>query len=88
MKYKILKNHHKGPGNARNEGIINAQNNWIAFLDSDDTWSENKISEIKKVILLNKNVNFIVHYELYEDQKGNRKEISKKLKAFEYSNKI
>ncbi len=87
MKYKILKNHHKGPGNARNEGIINAQNNWIAFLDSDDTWHENKILEIKKAILSNKNINFIVHYELHEDLNGNRKEISKKLKAFENLNK-
>ena len=33
MNYKILKNTHMGPGHVRNEGIINAQNNSIAFLD-------------------------------------------------------
>lgn len=86
INYKILKNYHKGPGSTRNKGILCAQNKWIAFLDSDDTWHENKIFEIKKTILLNKNVNFIVHYELHEDQKGIVKEISKKLKAFENSN--
>ena len=86
INFKILKNHHKGPGNARNKGILSAQNSWIAFLDSDDTWHENKILEIKKIILLNKNINFIAHYELHEDQKGARKEISKKLKKFESSN--
>lgn len=87
FKCKIFKNAHKGPGNARNIGIKNSKNNWIAFLDSDDTWNKDKIYEIKKVISSNFKVNFIVHFELFENQKGFRQEISQKLKIFENSKK-
>jgi len=82
IKYKILKNTHKGPGHARNEGIINAQNNWIAFLDSDDTWENDKIYEVKKIMEQKKNINFITHFEFNVDLKNKKKEISKKLKIF------
>ena len=65
IKCKILKNQHGGPGNARNIGINNSSFQWIAFLDSDDTWDENKILEVKKVISRQLNINFIVHCSKY-----------------------
>lgn len=87
IKCKILKNQHGGPGYARNIGINNSNFEWIAFLDSDDTWDKNKILETKKAISNELNINFIAHYEIHEDKYGIRKEISRKLKDFENSKK-
>lgn len=42
--YKIINlNENAGPAHARNIGIDKANNNLIAFLDSDDTWHPRKI---------------------------------------------
>ncbi len=41
IKYIYQKN--SGVSSARNLGIKNAKHEWIAFLDSDDTWHKNKL---------------------------------------------
>jgi len=43
IKYIFQKN--SGVSSARNLGIKNASYEWIAFLDSDDEWYENKLEE-------------------------------------------
>ncbi len=45
-----------GVSSARNLGISKAQNEWMAFLDSDDTWHKNKLQEQVEFHLNNKNI--------------------------------
>jgi glycosyltransferase involved in cell wall biosynthesis len=46
-----------GPSRARNTGAYHAQTEWVAFLDSDDLWKEDK---------LQKQVEFLRCYPFYE----------------------
>jgi glycosyltransferase involved in cell wall biosynthesis len=46
-----------GPSRARNTGVYRAQTEWVAFLDSDDLWKEDK---------LQKQVEFLRRYPFYE----------------------
>jgi glycosyltransferase involved in cell wall biosynthesis len=41
----LFNTHSKGPAGARNCGIESAQGEFIAFLDSDDEWSENYLKD-------------------------------------------
>ena len=49
----IIKNKHVGPGNARNQGIIKSKTDWLAFLDSDDAWQNNKVEILENHITKN-----------------------------------
>ena len=48
-----------GPAESRNIGIKNSQGKWIAFLDGDDFWFEDKLSYFNEMILSKPN------YEVY-----------------------
>ena len=56
---------HKGPGAARNIGIKKSIYKYIAFIDSDDTWYETKISICEQAILANPESNIFIHDETY-----------------------
>ena len=56
---KVLIEKNKGVSSARNLGIVNSKNEWIAFLDSDDEWMPNKI---KKQVELIKRLNYKVSF--------------------------
>ena len=43
LKWIFQENH--GVSHARNQGVENASGNWIAFLDSDDTWEPTKLEK-------------------------------------------
>ena len=69
---QIISINHSGPGHARNVAIQRSSSNWISFLDADDYWMPEKISNIDKVIRKNEYVNFIAHDEFTQN---NKKEI-------------
>ena len=69
--WRVIRNSHRGPGATRNVGILNAEADWIAFLDSDDLWEENKLELIANAINSNPDVNFICHDELCIEKNGN-----------------
>jgi glycosyltransferase involved in cell wall biosynthesis len=73
FEYKIIQNPHKGPGASRNEGIRAARGDWIAFLDSDDIWYPDKISQIQNAINNNLNINFICNNELLVSKKNKKR---------------
>lgn len=59
---KIFKINNDGViAKSRNFGIKNAKYEWIAFLDSDDTWRSNKLELCFKKINENKDVDVLYH---------------------------
>tara|TARA_B100001057_G_scaffold500966_1_gene619317 strand:- start:4204 stop:5121 length:918 start_codon:yes stop_codon:yes gene_type:complete len=62
-------------GSSRNEGIKMAKGNWIAFLDSDDTWYKNKLQKISESITRNCDVGVFCSSELILNEKKKLKKI-------------
>lgn len=46
----IINQINQGVGAARNNGMLHANFEWIAFLDGDDIWAPNHLSELAKII--------------------------------------
>ena len=63
IKYLVEKK--KGVSAARNRGISFAQSNWIALLDSDDTWKPNKIEKQLQFANQNKDLRLIHTNEIW-----------------------
>lgn len=62
---KMLRSHNNlGPGNARNIGWDNANNDWLAFLDADDIWHPQKLEFQWRFLKKNQNVDLCGHNSL------------------------
>lgn len=72
---KIHLGTHKGPGAARNQGINISNYDYIAFIDSDDIWYENKLSICEDLISKNPKHNLFVHDENYIRKNHNNRVI-------------
>lgn len=51
------------PAGSRNTGIQNARYDWVAFLDSDDYWTPDKLQEVSAKIHAEPDVIAVSHYE-------------------------
>lgn len=47
---QLIQQKNKGAAAARNYGVEFAKSNWIAFLDADDVWKKNHLSELHKAL--------------------------------------
>ena len=56
LNIKYIYQDKKGVSKARNTGIKESKNEWIAFLDSDDTWEKEKIEKHINFHKLNQNI--------------------------------
>ena len=57
---KIIRNKiNSGASHSRNQGIKNAEGEYIAFLDADDVWSKNKLSRQITAMIANPSVGLI-----------------------------
>lgn len=75
-----------GPGSARNFGIEKAAGEYIAFLDSDDFWCENKLE--KQVALMNMTDAIWSHtsYSLFQDREPHK--VYKRIDASDYQGMV
>lgn len=60
-----------GPGGSRNFAVGQAQGEWIAFLDSDDLWDEDKLKE-QMDLAKTKGAEFIFSGSAFIDELGNK----------------
>jgi len=81
--YRNIKN--KGQGCARNIGLKKSRSDYVAFIDSDDTWEKNKLKYQIKYMLDNK-YNFT--FTDYQSVKGNKKKIIRNPDYYNYNNFI
>ena len=82
---KIIRNQNNiGAGLSRNKGILNANGNYIAFLDSDDVWYPEKLEKQLNFMKNNKILFSFTSYEVI-NFKGEIIKYKKALKKIKYN---
>lgn len=61
--YKLIKQKNKGIGGARNSAIKETEGDYVAFLDADDRWSNEKLARVNNYIERCADVDLICHNE-------------------------
>jgi len=62
----IRNNKALGAAAARNVGVENAQGDFIAFLDDDDTWLPEKLATVKSCLATHRDVDVVIHQTGYQ----------------------
>ena len=65
IKIVIIRNKHSGPGKNRNIAMFQASGDWLAFLDSDDSWENNKLERIMYYKNNNTKCNVFLNWEKF-----------------------
>ncbi len=78
----VINENNIGAGNSRNQGIKLSNGEFIAFIDSDDYWNENKLA--RQVDYINKN-NFDFVFCNYEKIINDKKKIILSKKSLNYN---
>ena len=56
---ELYKQENRGASAARNKALEHVKGNWIAFLDADDEWHENRLSRQMETIIKNPEIDFL-----------------------------
>ena len=85
-KVRYIKQHNKGVSAARNVGISQAKEEWLAFLDSDDLWKPTKLEQQADAIKKEKYYKFCyTNEEWHRNSKWvNQKKIHQKYSGWIY----
>jgi len=83
---QIIRQKNKGPAAARNTGAKIASGDWLAFLDSDDTWHKDKLQEQISHAKQNPDYNIFYSDEIWirKGVRVNKKNIHKKFSGWIY----
>lgn len=86
---KIIKNNkNKGVANSRNQGIISSKGEYIAFLDSDDLWKEEKL-EKQIPFMMEKNYEFTFsNYDVIDEESKYLRTVNCKYRKVNYNSML
>ena len=80
---KLINQENAGVSAARNRGINESKGDWLAFLDSDDEWMPDFLVTIKSLSEKYPQCSVLATSYLFQDQKGQKKEINLKKIPFQ-----